>query len=341
MIKAVILGCGPRSHYHAAAYKGLEGMELVAVCDMNKERLEAYGAKFGVKRLYSSLEEMLKVERPELLHIVTPPAIREEPMELAGRLGVKGIIVEKPLALSPSQERRIEAVARKYKLKVAVNTQRAYFHTTLALKKVLDEKRLGDLVFARCVTKGNILSMGPHLINLLGAFLNGAAPSAAWACARGWNGEDYGHPAPANILARLSYPNNFEVYFEDAEDCVGTPGEADFWQHFEIDFWGTKGRAWWQQNREWGYHCEGMDKPFSAPSIWEHDEEPGQREFTRAMGLWLADDSKKHACSLDSSISQLNQLMGIMLSALEGREVKLPVEVDDNVLKRLGAMLKK
>jgi len=341
MYRAAVLGCGPRSYEHAAAYRGIDEMQLVAACDMNRERLDKYSDTFGIKKRYENLEMMLQTEKPDILHIVTPPMIREQPMELAASYGVKGIIVEKPLALMPSQAKKIGEIAARSGMKVAVNTQRPYFTTSRGLKRVLDEVRIGNLVFVRCVTKGNILSMGPHMMDLLMFFLDGLSPDTVWACASGWNGEDYGHPAPANVLARFTYRNGLVVYLEDAEDCVGTQGESDYWMHFELDFWGTKGRAWWLQNRDWGYQCEGMDKAFSAPSIWLDDAEPGQREFTRAMALWLDDDTKVHVNCLANSLKQCNQIMGAVLSALTGETIALPAEVGDDVVMNLERQLKK
>ncbi len=57
--------------------------------DLDRQRRDDYGQKFGIERLYEDLETMLKTERPGVLHIVTPPGIREAPIELAGRYGVK------------------------------------------------------------------------------------------------------------------------------------------------------------------------------------------------------------------------------------------------------------
>ena len=170
--KSAILGCGPRAAAHIEAYEGIKEMRLNAACDMRRERLDEYGRKYRIPRLYEDLEKMLAQEKPDVLHIVTPPAIREQPMELAARYGVKGIIVEKPIALNPAQANVIKKLAERTGLKIAVNMQRRYFKTCQDLKKIIDAGRLGDIHWIRCVTKGNILSMGPHLVDLVLYFLN-------------------------------------------------------------------------------------------------------------------------------------------------------------------------
>ncbi len=78
MHRSAILGCGPRSFHHAAAYSGLDEMQLVAACDMNLERLDEYGDTFGIEKRYEDLELMLQIEKPDLNHIVTQPMIREQ-----------------------------------------------------------------------------------------------------------------------------------------------------------------------------------------------------------------------------------------------------------------------
>ncbi|MDD2707277.1 MAG: Gfo/Idh/MocA family oxidoreductase [Verrucomicrobiae bacterium] len=337
--KSAILGCGPRAAFHIQAYEGLDEIHLSAACDQRRERLDDYGKKYKIPHLYENLEAMLEKERPDILHIVTPPAIREEPMELAARFGVKGIIVEKPIALNPVQAGKIKSLVGRSGMKIAVNMQRRYFKTCLGLKKILDEGKIGDIQWIRCVTKGNILSMGPHMVDLMLFFMNNVRPIRVWAAANGMNGYDYGHPAPANMLVQYVFPGQKVVYFEDAEDAVGTPGETDFWQHGELDFWGTKGRAWWAQNRDWGYHGEGMKNAHVEKSSWEGSDVPGQREFTRAMAHWLDDDGKKHHNCLDNALQGFETILATLQAALTGKRVEFPCVPPDDIIKQLEAKL--
>ena len=340
--KSAILGCGPRAEYHILAYEGLEEATLAAVCDRDRSRLDNYGQKFSIPSLYENLEEMLVKEKPDILHIVTPPSIREEPMALAGQAGVKGVIVEKPIALDYPQAKRIQEITDKYSLRVAVNMQRRYFHTCQSLKKVLSEETIGDIEFVRCVTKGNILSMGPHLVDLLLFFLNDVMPTQVWSCAYGMNGHEYGHPAPANMLIALTFPEKLVAYIEDSDEAIGTIGEPNgdwesvgYWQHFELDFWGSGGRAWWKQNQDWGYQSHGMDQPCVEKTGWLVGDDPGQREFTRAMAHWLADDTKVHANCLVNTMRGFEVIMGIFYSALLQKRILLPADFPNDVVQQL------
>ncbi|MDD5697167.1 MAG: Gfo/Idh/MocA family oxidoreductase [Victivallaceae bacterium] len=245
--KAVILGCGPRAASHLDAYKeNLPEIELAAACDADETRRLDYGKKYAIPRLYVDFETMLKTEKPDILHVVTPPAFREQALELAGKYGVKGVLMEKPLALTVTQAERVRAVAEKYHLKVAINMQRRYFDHCRALREVIRSNQLGTIEFVRCIMRGNILSMGPHAIDLTLFLLDNPPLQKIWATGYAMNGHEYGHPAPAHILGRINFAPNLTVYLEDADDAVGVFGETGgYWQHLELDIWGGRGRAWW------------------------------------------------------------------------------------------------
>ena len=340
MYKSAILGCGPRARIHMQAYEGLDEIRLNALCDMNRERLNACGNEYGIDHLYADLQEMLDREKPDILHIVTPPAIREEPMLLAAQAGVRGIIVEKPIALGPAQAGAIRYIAERTGLKIAVNTQRRYFSTCRRLKQVLNDGVIGDIQWVRVVTKGNILSMGPHMVDLLLFFLGDISPVSVWATASGMNGYDYGHPAPADMLIRYIFPSGITAYCEDAAGAVGTMGEDDFWQHLEFDFWGSRGRAWWRQNSDWGYHVEGAAVPVIEATSWAESDVPGQREFTRAMAAWLDGDAVHLNC-FDTALQGFEAIMGAFLSAYTGQVIDLPAAVPEDIVVKLEERLSK
>ena len=337
--KSAILGCGNRAVWHAKAYEGLEEVKLVAACDIAEEKLAAFSREFGIAGLYQNLEEMLEQERPDILHIATMPNLREGPMQIAADHGVRGIIVEKPIALSPAQAKQVTDVVERTGLKVAVNMQRRYFSTCQALKKVVDDGMLGDVQFIRCVTKGNILSMGPHMVDLLLYLTGDVSPASIWACAYGMNGYDYAHPAPANMMITYTFPSGLVAYCEDSEDAIGTMGEEDFWQQLEIDIWGSNGRAWWAQNRDWGYQAGGMENSIVEPSRWLDSDVPGQREFTKALAKWLDDDSTVHLNCLENALRGFDAILGAMVSVRDGRRIEPPVAVPEDIMQQLEEQL--
>jgi len=337
--KSAMLGCGPRAEVHATAYDEVSEARLAAACDIDKARLEGFGEKFRISGLYGDFEQMLVAERPDIVHVVTPPAVRAQPIELAARYGVRGIIVEKPLALRPSQARTIRQVAERAEVRIVVNMQRRYMPSCQELRQVIKDGKIGDVTFARCVAKGNILAMGPHAVDLILFFLDDVAPTQVWAAAYDMNGHDIGHPAAANVLAAYTLPGQVVVYLEESTDAVGTVGEPSFWQHLELDIWGTKGRAWWLQNRDWGYHCEGMARPHVGKTCWADDDQPAQSAFTRALVRWLQTDEEVHLNCLENSLRGFDVIMATLKSAGAGKRIELPTDVSDEIVDGLERRL--
>ena len=55
-----LLGCGHRGRAQARAYKAHPRMNLRALCDIDRDRLNQLGAKLGVSSLYADLDEMIR-----------------------------------------------------------------------------------------------------------------------------------------------------------------------------------------------------------------------------------------------------------------------------------------
>jgi predicted dehydrogenase/nucleoside-diphosphate-sugar epimerase len=91
-----LLGAGYIADWHAQALKSVDGVELVAVCDRFQAKAEALARKFGVAKVYGSLEKMLAAEKLDAVHILTPPDRHFEAAHTALEAGVN-VFLEKPM----------------------------------------------------------------------------------------------------------------------------------------------------------------------------------------------------------------------------------------------------
>ena len=107
MYKCAFLGCGPRARRHAQAYQDVKRGKIVAICDLDEERLNEFGEQFGGAR-YTDVHEMLEKEKPDLLHAVSIPGLRFEFMKIAADHKVPVASVEKPIALWGEDWRQIK-----------------------------------------------------------------------------------------------------------------------------------------------------------------------------------------------------------------------------------------
>lgn len=98
-VRVALVGCGffARNHLHSWQDLRAEGVELVAVCDIDPAKAEAAAREFGVPHWYTDLAGMLAAERIDLLDIATRMDTHRVLVEKAVAAGI-GTIVQKPFA---------------------------------------------------------------------------------------------------------------------------------------------------------------------------------------------------------------------------------------------------
>jgi predicted dehydrogenase len=354
MHRSAVLGCGPRANNHAAVYPDIDNMELVACCDLDADRCEAYASKHDIPNRYGDLQKMLDGEQIDVLHMVTQPNFRLAGIRTAAEAGVKAVIVEKPLTLWPMEALEIAEVSRETGCRIVVNTQRRYFPQYAQIRELIRSGRLGEVDFVRASTWGGPLAMGPHLMDLALMVLDDPKPESVWATAEGLEGYEWTHPAPSHVQATYWLPGNRRLFWECSPRGLGNRGGATYWMHLDLDIFCTKGVIWAQQKGRWGYQVRGEAEVFDAPADYFEQEHPGQRDFTAAVGTWLDDDNTPHECRLETALPvmwsiyaalksaklghqiTLNEETGFFLHpSREGRHLDVPAGVTDNDLKAL------
>ncbi|GAB2711076.1 Gfo/Idh/MocA family protein [Arthrobacter bambusae] len=146
MPTAAVIGCGDVSSVHFGAIAKMDDVELVAVCDTDAGRLQAATAAYGVPG-YADYLEMLESVRPEVVHICTPHHLHASlAADCLGR-GVS-VIVEKPLAHTLEEGRRLVEAAERSTAKIAVCFQNRYNATSQAMRRLLDDGGLGQVLGA-------------------------------------------------------------------------------------------------------------------------------------------------------------------------------------------------
>ena len=136
MYRSAFLGCGGRARGHAQAYAQITRGKIVAICDLNEERLNSFGNDYGVEHRYTVIHEMLDKEKPDLLHIVTQPTLRVLLMTITAEHKAPAAIVEKPIALGGEDFRAIAELEEQSSTKFVVNYQ-FHFHPSVGRVNLL------------------------------------------------------------------------------------------------------------------------------------------------------------------------------------------------------------
>lgn len=128
---------------HVRVWSEMEGVELVALCDPLQAARERAGRGRSCAQ-YSSVEEMLDAERPEVLSIVTPTALHEECVAAAVSRGVH-VVVEKPVAADVDTASRIDAMAHEAGVVAMVGHIERFNPAVLELRARLHRGEIGRI----------------------------------------------------------------------------------------------------------------------------------------------------------------------------------------------------
>lgn len=144
--RAAVIGCGDVSSVHFEAIAKLDDAVLAGVCDPDHQRLAAAVETFGVPGFSDHLS-LIEQVRPDVVHICTP---HNEHASIAADCLEKGVnvIVEKPLAHTLAEGRRLVAAAEANHAKIAVCFQNRYNATSQAMHQLLATGDLGAVVGA-------------------------------------------------------------------------------------------------------------------------------------------------------------------------------------------------
>ncbi len=111
--RVAIIAGGTIAQAHLRAYRQIPAVEVVAIADVSAEVRERWANEHGIPHTYASAEEMLAVEKPDVVSICTWPPLRPEMTGLACAAGVKGIVAEKPMAVDLAGCDRMLAAAER------------------------------------------------------------------------------------------------------------------------------------------------------------------------------------------------------------------------------------
>jgi len=149
-VRIGIVGLGSIAQLvHLPMLKKLNNVIIVAVSEVNKNRLLNVGEKFGIKNLYTNYEEMLEKEELDAVIIATPTD-SHLPIALKCIEKGKNILVEKPISRSLEETQLIVDAAKKHDTKVMVGMNFRYRPDVMLLKSIIMSGDLGDIFYVKC-----------------------------------------------------------------------------------------------------------------------------------------------------------------------------------------------
>lgn len=183
-----VVGCGGIAKWvHFPAYEEMDNVEIVAVCDIIKERALESAKRFSLdeSKAYESYEKMIETEELDAVDICTPNYLHSLVAVFAFEHGLN-VFSEKPDAVSVEECTKMKEASEKSGKLLMVMRNNRYRESAKFLKKYIADGKMGDIYAARCgwvrrrgipgkggwfTTKaqsggGPLIDLGVHMIDL-------------------------------------------------------------------------------------------------------------------------------------------------------------------------------
>jgi virulence factor len=123
-IRVAMIGAGnmaTRVHYPSLA--ALPGVEFAGICDLDPERLQQVGDRFGIERRFADFRRMVDAVAPDAVYAIGPPHHLYDVWVWCLRQGLN-LFVEKPLGITLHQARALTWLADEHGCTTQVGFQR-------------------------------------------------------------------------------------------------------------------------------------------------------------------------------------------------------------------------
>jgi len=233
--RVAVIGCGRKgpppgvtegqgiAYQHAAGYREVADVTLVAAADIDATNLSDFATTFAVPSVYADYREMLERERPDLISICTWPSLHPEMVMSAAAAGVRGILCEKPMALSLGEADRMLDACTQAGTKLSICHQRRLVPPWTTARSWLLAGHIGRLIrMDAWIEQWDLLSYGTHWIDMF--FYVMQEHAARWVLAQvdcTARQRRYAHPVEDRSLTLIGFDDDVTGLLHIAPEARG------------------------------------------------------------------------------------------------------------------------
>ena len=331
---------------HAEAFEAVPRDELVAACDLSEERRRAFGRKRPGVRTYATVHELLAGERLDIVAIATPHGTHADLVESCAAGGVRGLILEKPLATDLQEADRIIAACAAHGVTASVSYLRRWDANFLEIRRLVSDLELGSLVYlcghmsrfrpygwqAEVEVSGGFLTYDPtHLLDLY-LWLAG---EPEWVTAQ-VERRDKSLRVEDFVLATIGFRNGVRAHLE-------ADAYRDYFE-FSIDLQFSRGRLEFtsglHDNPYRLFVPQAVDDKwrFMQAAPWEPRDAGALQVLQIDELVTCLDTGGQPSITLAAARQVVEVTLGIYESARQGgAKVAFPLNLTENPLRRMVA----
>lgn len=197
-LKVAIIGVGGIAGYHYKGYQALGNVEVYALCDINEAQLNKRGHEWGITRLYTDVNEMLR-ELPEIDAVsVCTWNNAHAACTIAALNAGKHVLCEKPMCMSVEEAIEMKKAQERSGKLLMIGFVRRSGNDCKVLKEFIDNDELGEIYYAKATylrRNGNpggwfgdksrsgggpLIDLGVHVIDLVRYLMGNPKPVSVY-----------------------------------------------------------------------------------------------------------------------------------------------------------------
>ena len=153
-LKGVIVGAGYFSRFQYEAWNRIPEVSIVANCNRSLDKADAFASEFNIAKSYpiEEFEQMLIVEQPDFIDIITPPDTHLALCTVAAKYDVH-LICQKPLAPTWEETLQLAEITSNAKGRVMVHENWRWQPWYREIKKLLNTDTIGQIFHCNVHTR--------------------------------------------------------------------------------------------------------------------------------------------------------------------------------------------
>ena len=147
ILNVAVIGLGMWGEKHAHVFSTLPNTNLVAVCDLDKDKAEAVAKSYGAVRPLTDHQKLLEIKGIDAVSIATPD-FTHTPLIVDALIAGKHVLTEKPLATNMEEAEIIQKAAAANDLKLMVDFHNRVNPAIASAQEEVAKGTIGKLIHA-------------------------------------------------------------------------------------------------------------------------------------------------------------------------------------------------
>ncbi|MBI3921285.1 MAG: Gfo/Idh/MocA family oxidoreductase [Armatimonadetes bacterium] len=144
-----VIGAGGIAGTHIKYLQQIEGVEVVAVCDIREDALKRTAESFNIAKTFANHRDLVALKELHAVTVCTPNYFHAEPTIDALKAG-KHVMVEKPMSMTVKESEAMVATARQTGRKLVIGFQSRYSPAAQMIQRSVEAGELGKVLYSRC-----------------------------------------------------------------------------------------------------------------------------------------------------------------------------------------------